>query len=220
MGQQQRLRLSLPDLPECGAINIEKFADAALGVFDLVVHPVGGQVDKARRDFGQQRLKPEPFLQLRTALPALQGIDKDLAQQAQPGDILFRPGVMLAGVVDDDGSRNPAADGHGDDQCGFDAHGRLRLPVPQGLFRIIFQPADVDMFALLQLLVAPRKQFGEVYLPRYRFQTLAKGGMRDSGKGLGLSGIPAENTDRPGRTPIAASRHGRSRCRPDRKGWP
>ena len=144
MCQQQRPGLFLRDLPQCGAVKIEEFADAALGVFNLAVHPVGGQVDKASRDFGQQRLKPDLFLQFQSVLPALQGIHKDLTQQAQPGDILFRPGLMLACVVYHDCSRNPAANGHGDVQCGFDTHGRMRLPVPQGLFRIIFHPADVD----------------------------------------------------------------------------
>jgi hypothetical protein len=35
MCQQQRPGLSLEDLPEGGAIKIEKFADAALGVFNF-----------------------------------------------------------------------------------------------------------------------------------------------------------------------------------------
>ena len=111
MCQQQRPGLSLTGLPKCGAVKIEEFADAALGVFNLAVYPVGGQVDKARRDLSQERLEPELFLQFQPVLPALQGIDKDLAQQAQPGDILFRPGLMPACVVYHDCSRNPAAGG-------------------------------------------------------------------------------------------------------------
>jgi hypothetical protein len=63
MCQQQRPGLSLTDLPKCGAVKIEEFADAALGVFNLAVYPVSGQVDEARRDFGQQRLKLQPLFQ-------------------------------------------------------------------------------------------------------------------------------------------------------------
>ena len=63
MCQQQRPGLSLRDLPECGAIKIEEFADAALGVFNFAVYLVSGQVDKARRQFGQQRLKLQPLFQ-------------------------------------------------------------------------------------------------------------------------------------------------------------
>ena len=40
------------------------------------------------------------------------------------------------------------------------------------------------MLPLHQLLVAPWKQFGEVYLPRYRFNAFAILDMSDSGKGL------------------------------------
>jgi hypothetical protein len=50
-------------LPKCGAVKIEEFADAALGVFNLAVYPVSGQVDEASRDFGQQRLKLQPLFQ-------------------------------------------------------------------------------------------------------------------------------------------------------------
>jgi hypothetical protein len=50
-------------LPKCGAVKIEEFADAALGLFNLAVYPVSGQVDKERRDFGQQRLKLQPLFQ-------------------------------------------------------------------------------------------------------------------------------------------------------------
>ena len=53
MCQQQRPGLSLVDLPQCGAVKIEEFADAALGVFNLAVYPVSGQVDKAA-----QRARP------------------------------------------------------------------------------------------------------------------------------------------------------------------
>jgi len=39
-------------LPKVWTGQIEEFADAALGVFNLAVYPVSGQVDKVRRDFG------------------------------------------------------------------------------------------------------------------------------------------------------------------------
>jgi len=35
-----------------------EFADAALGGFNFTIYPVGGQVDKMRRDFSQERLEP------------------------------------------------------------------------------------------------------------------------------------------------------------------
>ena len=73
MSQQQRPGLFLLDLPKCGAINIEEFADAALGVFNLAVHPVGGQVDKACGDFGQQRLKLGAFPLIATRPPCAPG---------------------------------------------------------------------------------------------------------------------------------------------------
>ena len=63
MCQQQRPGLSLTDLPKCGAVKIEQFADAALGVFNVAVYPVSGQVDKAHRQLGQQRLKLQPLFQ-------------------------------------------------------------------------------------------------------------------------------------------------------------
>jgi hypothetical protein len=58
MCQQQCPGLSFRDLPKCGAVKIEEFADAALGVFNLAVYPVSGQVDKARRKLGQERFEP------------------------------------------------------------------------------------------------------------------------------------------------------------------
>jgi len=61
--QQQRPGLSLVDLPQCGAVKIEEFADAALGGFNLAVYPASGQVDKARRQLGQQRLKLQSLSQ-------------------------------------------------------------------------------------------------------------------------------------------------------------
>jgi len=184
MCQQQRPGLSLTDLPKCGAGKIEEFADSALSVFNVAVYPVGRQVDKARGDFGQQRLEPEMFRQFRPVLPALQGINKDTAQQAQPGDILFRPGLMPACVLYQNYSRDPATGGQGDGQCGFDSHSRKRLPVPQSFFRKIPQPADVEILPLHQSLGTPWKQFDEVYLPRYLFNAFAILEMRDSGKGL------------------------------------
>jgi hypothetical protein len=48
MCQQQPLGLFLRGLPECGAIKVEELAEAALGILNLVVYLVGGQVDKAR----------------------------------------------------------------------------------------------------------------------------------------------------------------------------
>jgi hypothetical protein len=57
MCQQQRPGLFLRDLPECGAIKVEELADAALGAFNFTVYLVGGQIDKARRGFGQERLE-------------------------------------------------------------------------------------------------------------------------------------------------------------------
>jgi hypothetical protein len=48
MGQQQRPGLSLTDLPKCGAVKIEEFADPALGAFNFSVYQVRGQIDKAR----------------------------------------------------------------------------------------------------------------------------------------------------------------------------
>jgi len=63
VGQTQRPGLSLQDLPKCGAVQIEEFAEAALGVFNVAVYPFGGQVDKARGKFDQEHLKLQPFLQ-------------------------------------------------------------------------------------------------------------------------------------------------------------
>ena len=57
MGQDHDPRLSLKDLPEGGAIKVQEFADAALGAFNFIVYPIGGQIDKLRRDFGQERLE-------------------------------------------------------------------------------------------------------------------------------------------------------------------
>jgi hypothetical protein len=57
MCQQQPPGLSFGDLPECGTVKIEEFADAALGVFNLAVDSVRGQIDKPCRDFGEQHLK-------------------------------------------------------------------------------------------------------------------------------------------------------------------
>jgi hypothetical protein len=48
MCQQQRPGLSFRNLKKWGAVKIEEFADAALGVFNLAVYPVRGQVDKVR----------------------------------------------------------------------------------------------------------------------------------------------------------------------------
>jgi hypothetical protein len=63
MCQQQRPGLSFRNLKKWGAVKIEEFADAALGVFNLAVYPVRWQVDKARRQLGQQRLKLQPLFQ-------------------------------------------------------------------------------------------------------------------------------------------------------------
>ena len=41
MCQLQRPGLSVSDLPKCGAVNIEEFADAALGTLNFTVYPVG-----------------------------------------------------------------------------------------------------------------------------------------------------------------------------------
>jgi hypothetical protein len=57
MCQQQRPGLSFGDLPERGAIKVEEFADAALDAFNFTVYAVGGQINKARRQPGQQRLE-------------------------------------------------------------------------------------------------------------------------------------------------------------------
>ena len=46
------------DLPECGAIKAQEFADTALGPHDFAVHPIGGHIDKAQSYFGQECLKP------------------------------------------------------------------------------------------------------------------------------------------------------------------
>ena len=81
-------------LPERGKIQPQAFTDTALGIYYFAVYLVGSQVDKTPRDLSQEHLEPELFLQFQPVLPALQGIDKDLAQQAQPGDILFGPGLM------------------------------------------------------------------------------------------------------------------------------
>ena len=42
MCEKERPGLSPMDLPKCGAIDIEKLAYAALGLFNLAVYPVGG----------------------------------------------------------------------------------------------------------------------------------------------------------------------------------
>jgi hypothetical protein len=50
-------------LPECGAVNVEELADAALGVSDFAPNLISREVNKARRQLGKQRLKLQPFLQ-------------------------------------------------------------------------------------------------------------------------------------------------------------
>jgi hypothetical protein len=50
-------------LKKCGAVKIEEFTDTTLGVLNLAVYPLGGQVDKVGRQLGQQRLKLQPFFQ-------------------------------------------------------------------------------------------------------------------------------------------------------------
>lgn len=57
MCQQQCTGLPFRDLPECGAIKAEEFADAALDIFNLAVYLVGGQFVKSRGEFDQQRLE-------------------------------------------------------------------------------------------------------------------------------------------------------------------
>ncbi len=63
MCQQHRIGLLFRDLPKCGTVKGEEFADAALGVFDFAVYPVSRQIDKMRGKFGQERLKLQPFFQ-------------------------------------------------------------------------------------------------------------------------------------------------------------
>jgi hypothetical protein len=63
MCQEQRPGLSFRNLKKRGTVKIEEFADAALGIFNVAVYPVGGQIYKVRRQLGQQRLKPQPLLQ-------------------------------------------------------------------------------------------------------------------------------------------------------------
>jgi len=61
MCQQQRPGLSFRNLKKWGAVKIEEFADAALGALNFTVYLVGGQIDKTRRDFGQQRFELQPI---------------------------------------------------------------------------------------------------------------------------------------------------------------
>jgi hypothetical protein len=63
MCHQQRPGLSVADLPKSGTVKIEEYADAAQGGFNLAVYPVGRQIDKARRQLGQQRLKFQSIFQ-------------------------------------------------------------------------------------------------------------------------------------------------------------
>jgi hypothetical protein len=97
MGQQQRPGLSFTDLPKCRAVKIEEFADAALGVLNLAVDSVRGQVDKVGRQFGQQRFKLQPFFQDLLCPPALGhfrlhpfvGLLQALLRDSKPGSKFF-----------------------------------------------------------------------------------------------------------------------------------
>jgi len=63
MCQQHLLGHSPAGLPEYGAVKIEEFADAALGVYNCAVYLADGQVDKAGRDLDQQRLEAQALFQ-------------------------------------------------------------------------------------------------------------------------------------------------------------
>ncbi len=51
------------DLPDCGAIYFEELAYEALGIFNLAFYLVRGQVDKTRRNMGQESFKFQPLFQ-------------------------------------------------------------------------------------------------------------------------------------------------------------
>jgi hypothetical protein len=44
--EQKRARLSLKELPERGSINVEAFADAALGILNRIIYLVWRDIDK------------------------------------------------------------------------------------------------------------------------------------------------------------------------------
>ena len=58
-------------LPKRREIQPEAFADAALGIFNLAVHLVGGDIDKPRRQIGQHRLETYLFGCVLFSPPAL-----------------------------------------------------------------------------------------------------------------------------------------------------
>ena len=62
MCQQQRPRLLFMDLPKCGAVNIKKFTDAALGGFNLAAYLVSRETDEECRYFDEQRLESQPLV--------------------------------------------------------------------------------------------------------------------------------------------------------------
>jgi hypothetical protein len=63
MGHRQEMRSAIRPLPKRRQIQPEAFADAALGIFNLAVYLVGGQVDKACRYLKQQRLESQSLFQ-------------------------------------------------------------------------------------------------------------------------------------------------------------
>ena len=64
MCQLQRPGFSFGDLEKCGAVKIEEFADAALGVFDFAVYLVSGEIDKKCRNLGQQPFEPQRLFEI------------------------------------------------------------------------------------------------------------------------------------------------------------
>ncbi|MFZ1202093.1 MAG: hypothetical protein WAO07_18130, partial [Desulfobacterales bacterium] len=63
MGQPQRTGFSFRCLEKRRAIKIEELAHAALGGFNLAVDPVRSKIDEEGRNFGQQPLESQRFVE-------------------------------------------------------------------------------------------------------------------------------------------------------------
>jgi hypothetical protein len=57
--EQKRARLSLKELPERGALEVETFADASLGILNRIIHLVVGDIDKPGRNFRQKHFEAQ-----------------------------------------------------------------------------------------------------------------------------------------------------------------
>ncbi len=135
VGEQEGTRGFVRPLPKPRNIKPQTLADAALGIHDFAVYPFGRHVDETSRDLGQDHLEPELFLQIQPVLPALQGIDRDLSQQAQPGNEFFRPDPFVLHRIDGNRINVGSAGIYRDQQSGSSPPFDPGLPVRLGLGR-------------------------------------------------------------------------------------